>query len=126
MNKETAGMAVEHSFCNVCFPERQNEPFGDIRTSVGGSLLRGIASAASELVSNELDGRCVFARYTHRDVNLYRDAALRSFESDHLIVSYVSFFRHRVAVSRSRGPPMSVSPLKPIQDSRGSAGESRI
>lgn len=64
MNEETAGMAEEHSFCNVCFPERQNEPFGDIRTSVGDSLLREIASATSELVSNELDVRCIFARKT--------------------------------------------------------------
>lgn len=74
MNEETARTAEEHSFCNVCFPERQNELFGDIRTSVGGSLLRGIASAASELVSHELDVRCVFARY--RNANLYQYAPL--------------------------------------------------
>lgn len=55
MNEETAGMTQgTHSFCNVCFLGRQNEPFGDIRTSVGDSLLRGITSAASELVSKRI------------------------------------------------------------------------
>lgn len=61
MNEETAGMTQEHSFCNVCFLGRQNEPFGDIRTSVGDLLLREIASAALELVSNELDVQRIFA-----------------------------------------------------------------
>lgn len=66
MNKETAGIAKEHSFCNVCFPDRQNEPFCDIRTRVGDSLLRGIASAAWELVSSELDVQSIFARNLRR------------------------------------------------------------
>jgi len=66
MNEETAGIAKEHSFCNVCFPDRQNEPFGDIRTRVGDSLLRGIASAALELVSSELDVQSIFTQNPRR------------------------------------------------------------
>jgi len=54
-------MTQEHSFCNVCFLGRQNELFGDIRTSVGDLLLREFASAALELVSSELDVQRIFA-----------------------------------------------------------------
>lgn len=71
MNEETAGMTQEHSFCNVRSLGRQNEPFGDIRTSVGGSLLRGIASAASELVSKRIRTSNALSRGTYESANLW-------------------------------------------------------
>lgn len=59
MNEETPGTsAVEHSFRGVSFPGRQNELFGDIRTSVGDAQLfkrRNRGAATSELVPSELD-----------------------------------------------------------------------